>query len=1031
MIYKNNSTINEWYFNDQELIKVYKNGAICYYKIVGGATPSQEPCFAVVDDITQYSDTEFIDVYDKATEKWYKLNNLDQYEEYGIYGEGRNITYYEGKLTIDNGYEYEWDGSEWDNLGEVSGSTATLPDVPFMVNYNAKDYDATNRKLPKTDGQSRNSDAVCNYGYHIVDHSADGYITVTGNTRMVISGTPYFNRTNTQTGCNMTIVSKARTTNVLESYSILTNRGTYNPMNWMWRYPSNGIFLHGSTSYNNPKYLVSTTTQPITASIRISYNGGVKQQLNDWTNNGSYSGNFAYGAAYNGNSAMFCDYTTENAEFWKGDFYWVYMSFNVLTDEQIQQVIAYNDGETTPDYPKYYTEKDEPENNVVFTDMEEALAYECPWVGMIAQIGTDIYTFNSDNEWEKLAFTITGITRSSEAFQVVINNASADAIVFEDNGDNTYNFGIVYLDPVTDTTSMASGNTNLVKFDFADADTSQLTTLGNYAFSGCTNLTTFEIPSSVTTIGIYAFNQCSNYANISIPESITSIRNEAFYRSSTTPYRNVYITDLSKWCNINFENNFSNPLYSNGSLYLNDSLVSILTLPSDITQVKNYAFQGCRSILTLNVPDNVTTIWHYAFSGCTNLSTVNFGTGLSSLGIYAFSATPIRTLTLPSGITSIPNYCFYNCTSLSSVTLTDNVTSIGIYAFYNNYTLKTLNLGNGLVSISDCAFQNDRTLSSVTIPSGVTSIGGSVFRNCSGLTSITVEATTPPSLGTSVFDNTNNCNIYVPCASVSAYRTATNWSAYSSRILGFESCTTYDWQVVSGEYICENGDKYAKEKYVRSFDGGTTWEDVTPIQTRKGSLIEAGSTDCVLPYDAEVQYLETNGTQYINTGVYINTSNFEIGYTVAGNKGQFGYVHQNVVNGAWVIVSNDYAYFGTFENRVNIASWVSSTETTVKYTQSGVTVNGRNFSKNLALTGTDNLNSYPLVFFAWYDFYRSGLEWDTNSKFKSFYLKNNGTLVVDMIAVRKDGVGYMYDRVSGQLFGNAGTGSFIIGPDVV
>lgn len=633
MIYKNNSTINEWYFNDAELIKVYKNGAICYYKIVEGSTPQQVPCFAVVNDITQYSDTEFIDVYDKATEKWYKLNNLDQYEEYGVYGEGRNITYYEGKLTVDNGYEYEYSGNSWVSLGEVSGSTvpdnyvipfadstvksicvtnwggnvvageitygeakavtslgsvfrgnstitsfnelayfhgltslangefqsctnltdivippnvttlgntsnqsyvpfascpnlsgltilssseaiyidqiwgsnsywqnsshrnipmifpnrpitlgwtfgyadnlenvyfqystppanlanadiamatklkntyvpigsysaynavlssfnktvieydfetdslglldkekewiaktssiivypkyytekdepdnnvvftdmtdalayqcpwvgmnatidgvryvfsgdsqsgyewvertSELPDVPFILNYNAKNYDATNRKLLKTEGQLRDSDAVCNYGYHIVDHSADGYITVTGDTRMIISGTPYMNRNNTQTGCTMTIVSKVKTNS---GYSILTNRN--NNMNWMWRYPTNGIFLHGSSSYNNPKYFVSTTTQPITASIRISYDGSVKQQLNDWTNNGSYSGAFQYGSESTGNSAMFCDYTTSNYEFWQGDFYWVYMSFNVLTDEQIQQVIEYNE----------------------------------------------------------------------------------------------------------------------------------------------------------------------------------------------------------------------------------------------------------------------------------------------------------------------------------------------------------------------------------------------------------------------------------------------------------------------------------------------------------------------------------------------------------------------------------------------------------------------------------------------------------------------------------------------------------------
>ena len=104
MIKYNNSDIIDWNFDDSNIIKVYHNGAVCYYKITSGDTPTptaQTPCYAVVDDITQYSETEFEDVYDKATEKWYKLNNLSQYEKYGVYGSGRTITTYEGKLTID------------------------------------------------------------------------------------------------------------------------------------------------------------------------------------------------------------------------------------------------------------------------------------------------------------------------------------------------------------------------------------------------------------------------------------------------------------------------------------------------------------------------------------------------------------------------------------------------------------------------------------------------------------------------------------------------------------------------------------------------------------------------------------------------------------------------------------------------------------------------------------------------------------------------------------------------------------------
>ena len=122
MIKFNNSDIIDWNFDDSNIIKVYHNGAVVFYKF-DSEQGGYKVCYAVVDDITQYSETEFEDVYDKATEKWYKLNNLSQYEEYGVYGSGRNITTYNGKLTIDDGYEYEWNNSSWVNLGEVSGSS--------------------------------------------------------------------------------------------------------------------------------------------------------------------------------------------------------------------------------------------------------------------------------------------------------------------------------------------------------------------------------------------------------------------------------------------------------------------------------------------------------------------------------------------------------------------------------------------------------------------------------------------------------------------------------------------------------------------------------------------------------------------------------------------------------------------------------------------------------------------------------------------------------------------------------------------
>lgn len=123
------------------------------------------------------------------------------------------------------------------------------------------------------------------------------------------------------------------------------------------------------------------------------------------------------------------------------------------------------------------------------------------------------------------------------------------------------------------------------------------------------------------------------------------------------------------------------------------------------------------------------------------------------------SITNLVSVEIGQCVTSIGATAFRNCTGLTSITIPDSVTSIGGYAF------------------SYCS-----SLSSITISSGVTSIGAGVFRYCTGLISITVEARTPPTLGSWALFEANDCPIYVPAASVSAYKSASGWSDYASRI---------------------------------------------------------------------------------------------------------------------------------------------------------------------------------------------------------------------------------------------------------
>ena len=160
---------------------------------------------------------------------------------------------------------------------------------------------------------------------------------------------------------------------------------------------------------------------------------------------------------------------------------------------------------------------------------------------------------------------------------------------------------------------------------------------------------------------------------------------------------------------------------------------------------------------------------------------------------YTFSTTGEHTVkyTLTNPTAIIYN-AFSSCISLTNIVIPDSVTSIGGYAFKSCSGLTSIDIPSGVTSIGDEAFQGCSGLTSIDIPSGVTSIGERAFYQCSSLTSITVRGETPPYLVQTCddddncwYDNfytANNCPIYVPSASVDAYKSASGWSVYASRI---------------------------------------------------------------------------------------------------------------------------------------------------------------------------------------------------------------------------------------------------------
>ena len=155
----------------------------------------------------------------------------------------------------------------------------------------------------------------------------------------------------------------------------------------------------------------------------------------------------------------------------------------------------------------------------------------------------------------------------------------------------------------------------------------------------------------------------------------------------------------------------------------------------------------------------------------------------TTVGMWAFWQTSTLTsVYIPNSVTSISDGVFQECTGITSVTIGDSVTYIGITSFTMCYNLTSVTIPNSVTSIANNAFLDCTGLTSVTIGSGITSIGDNAFNDCSGLTSVTIQATTPPTLGAMVFEQTNNCPIYVPSGSVSTYKAASGWSSYTSRI---------------------------------------------------------------------------------------------------------------------------------------------------------------------------------------------------------------------------------------------------------
>jgi len=201
---------------------------------------------------------------------------------------------------------------------------------------------------------------------------------------------------------------------------------------------------------------------------------------------------------------------------------------------------------------------------------------------------------------------------------------------------------------------------------------------------------------------------------------------------------------------------------------------------NNVHYTKWYETKVVAKVITENWHDNVQIL-----NSTSNISAVEIdgvAAEVTSLAYFEEPGEHLVKYTLFDN-TSIDSNTFAYCTSFTSITMPDSVTSIGENAFNGCSSLTSVLIPSGVTSIGSYAFNGCSGLTTIDIPSGVTSIGRQAFSYIENAISITCNATTPPTLeDVNAFVLTNECPIYVPAESVDAYKAATYWSDYASRI---------------------------------------------------------------------------------------------------------------------------------------------------------------------------------------------------------------------------------------------------------
>ena len=214
------------------------------------------------------------------------------------------------------------------------------------------------------------------------------------------------------------------------------------------------------------------------------------------------------------------------------------------------------------------------------------------------------------------------------------------------------------------------------------------TTIKSHTFEN--GVGTIKFNGNVTSVGDWAFNGCSGMTSIEIPNSVTNIGGRAFRKTSITK----------------------------------------INIPNGVTSIGNRAFSSCTGLTSITIPDSVTFIDEALFHSCSGLTSVTISSDVTCISDYTFSyCSGLKRLNsdidgvfnIPNGVTSIGKSTFYECSSLTSIDIPSGVTSIGSSAFWGCTSLTSITSHATIApTIQNITFQDIKTGGTLTVPADST-----------------------------------------------------------------------------------------------------------------------------------------------------------------------------------------------------------------------------------------------------------------------------------------------------------------------